>query len=73
LHVLCFPQYVPAVLFRMLLQSHHNLAAFSLSKRVRFLSDETHMWLTHFVHVSHRRAVRCINGNSYLNIAQQGN
>lgn len=42
LHVLCFSRYVPAVLFRMLLQSHHNLAAFSLPQRVRFLSDKTH-------------------------------
>jgi hypothetical protein len=69
-HVLCFSRYVPAVLFRTLLRSHHNLVAFSLSKKVRFLSDKTRTWLTHFVHVSRRRAARCVNGNSYLNIAQ---
>lgn len=46
---------------------------FLCHKESRLLSDETHTWLTHFVHVSQRRAVRCINGNSYLNIAQQGN
>jgi hypothetical protein len=69
-HVLCFSRYVPAVLFRMLLRSHRNLVAISLSQRVRFLSDKTHTWLTHFVHVSRCPAARCVNDNSYRNIAQ---
>ena len=68
-HVLCCSRYVPAVLFRMLLQ-HHFLVAFSLSLIAHFLSYIIHKWLTNFAHVSRHGPDHCINGNSYLNIVQ---